>query len=93
VNILPEIHKLLKNIIKMWQTETIPQTIFSRDKTALFYTAQPKRLLTIKECTYHGEKKYKDQLLLLPCCNVEGNEKIWPLTRDKFGNPCFIENK
>jgi hypothetical protein len=65
-----------------WRESVVPlikqyasQDIFNMDETALFYNAQPKRMLDIKGERCHGGKAYKDRVIMLLCCNGDGSER------------------
>jgi hypothetical protein len=57
-------------------------------ETALFYNAQPKRILE----TCHGGKKYKCRLTVLVSFTVEGDVNLQPFVTGKFGKPYCIKN-
>ncbi|KII70659.1 Tigger transposable element-derived protein 6 [Thelohanellus kitauei] len=64
--------------------------IFSADETGLYWRAIPERTLAFKNSETAGGKMAKERTTLLLACNMDGSEKLKPLTVGKSKNPqCF----
>ena len=78
--------EILPGILKEYR----PQDIFNADETGLYWRAIPDGTLTFKGVEAPGSKIAKDRMTLLLACNMDGSEKIDPLTIGKSKNPrCF----
>ncbi|KAL8590354.1 hypothetical protein ACOMHN_006470 [Nucella lapillus] len=64
--------------------------VFNLDETGLFWRLLPDKTFTFKNEKCRGQKKSKDSVTVLLCCNMDGSEKRRPLVIGKFANPrCF----
>jgi hypothetical protein len=68
-----------------------PQDLLNMDEMALFYNAQPKRMLDIKGERCHEGKAYKDRVTVLLCCSADGSEKLRHLVVGKFEKLCCMK--
>ena len=76
----------LPDIIKDYE----PRDIFNADETGLYWRAIPDGTLAFKNCETSGSKIPKERVTLLLACNMDGSEKLEPLTIGKSKNPrCF----
>lgn len=64
--------------------------IYNMDETGLFWKLVPDKSFAFKNDRCKGQKKSKDRVTVLLCCNMDGSEKRRPLVIGKFANPrCF----
>ena len=83
---------------KQWVVEALPailkdynaKDIFNDDETGMYWRAIPDGTLAFKSCETAGSKVAKERVTLLLACNMDGSEKLKPLTIGKSKNPrCF----
>ena len=80
----------LPDIIKDYE----PRDIFNVDETSLYWRAIPDKMLAFKTAEAAGNKVAKERVTLLLACNMDGGEKLEPLTIGKSRNPrCFTNVK
>ena len=81
-----------------WVTEILPgilqayspRDIFNADETGLYWRAMPDGTLSFKNAEASGCKVPKERVTLLLACNMDGTEKLEPLTIGKSKQPrCF----
>ena len=76
----------LPDIIKDYE----PRDIFNADETGLYWRAILDGTLAFKTAEAAGSKIAKERVTLLLACNMNGSEKLEPLTIGKSRNPrCF----
>ena len=67
-----------------------PRNVFNADEMGLYWRATPDGTLTFKKSEAAGSKIAKERVTLLLACNMDGSEKLEPLTIGKSRNPrCF----
>jgi hypothetical protein len=81
--------KWCKNVMPII-TQYAPKDIFIVDKTALFYSAQLKWTVALKGEKCQGGKGYKDIVMVLLCCNIDGSEGLLPFTVGNFEKLCCL---
>ncbi|KAJ8871105.1 hypothetical protein PR048_027409 [Dryococelus australis] len=80
---------LLQNILIHYQ----PRDGYIAVELGMFYNLMADCTLAVKGDMYKGTKKSKERLTTLLCCNVDGSDKMKPLTICKFKKPRgFREN-
>jgi hypothetical protein len=52
------------------------EDIYNADKTGLFFKCLPDKTYGCSNKKCHDGKKSKDQLTVMECCNMTGNDKI-----------------
>jgi hypothetical protein len=81
-----------------WVTEVLPgiikdfdpRDVFNADETGLYWRAIPDGTLSFKNTEAAGCKVPKERVTLLLACNMDGSEKLEPLTIGKSKQPrCF----
>jgi hypothetical protein len=71
-------------------SKTDPRDVFNADETGLYWRAIPDGTLSFKNTEAAGCKVPKERVTLLLACNMDGSEKLEPLTIGKSKQPrCF----